>query len=266
LICAAVLARDEERFIGGCLESLRWADELLVLVDGRTRDGTASLAECFTDRVETLAWRGFGGQRNAALERARGDWVLFVDADERVPPPLADEVRRTVADQVDAVGYWIPRRNIICGRWVRHAGWWPDRQLRLLRRGRARYDEATHVHEVAELDGPSGVLAEPLIHLNYETLAEFREKQRQFAHLEARTLAEQGRRARPRNLVLQPIREFRRRFLELGGYRQGLLGLQLSALMAEATFLTYRELLQIRSEPLDFEPASTDLPVRPPLC
>jgi glycosyltransferase involved in cell wall biosynthesis len=230
--------------LDGCLGSLRWADELLVLVDAASRDGTAEVARRHTERVVVVPFAGFPRQRNQALDLLTTGWALFVDADERVPPSLAAEVRRAVAGRSAVDGFWIPRRNLICGRWVRGAGWWPDRQLRLLKRGRAAYDESDRVHEVARLDGVAGTLAEPLLHLNYETLSEFRAKQARYAGLEARALWERGARARPRNLILQPIREFRRRFLELAGYRQGWLGLQLSLLMAEAKFATYRELLR----------------------
>ena len=191
-------------------------------------------------------WQGWPKQRNAALEIASGDWLLFVDGDERVPPSLAHEIRRRVPEAGETAGFWIPRRNVIAGEWVKHAGWWPDRQLRLLRRTGARYDEGVEVHEVATLDGPSDTLSEPFLHLNYDTLAEFREKQARFAILDAHTLWERGTRPRPHSLLLQPLREFRRRTLELGGIRQGGLGLRLGAEMALASFLTYRKLLSMK--------------------
>ena len=262
---AVVLARDEADSLEGCLVSLGWADRVLVVVDSATRDRSAEIARRYADQVVVRPFHGFPHQRNAALELAETDWVLFVDADERVLPALAREVRRAVDAAADLAGYWIPRRNLIGGEWVRHAGWSPDRQLRLVRRGRARYDESRLVHEVAELDGPSGQLGEPLLHLNYESLPEFRAKQAGYARLEARTLYARGVRARPRNLVLQPLREFRRRYVELGGYRQGALGLALSAEMAAATFVTYRELLRLGRGATGevSEPSSCRHPERP---
>ena len=243
-VSAVILAHDEVDLISGCVASVGWADERLVIDDGTTT-AMGPTAEAAGATVVYRPWPGFPKQRNAGLELATGDWVLFVDADERVPPSLAQEVRARVEAAGETVGYWVPRRNVIAGEWVRHAGWWPDRQLRLLKRGHARYDETGVVHEVAELDGPSGELQEPLLHLNYETLSEFREKQRRYASLDARKLWESGQRARPRNLLLQPIREFRRRTLELGGIRQGPLGVRLGLEMALATFWTYRELLDL---------------------
>ena len=269
-ITAAVLTRDEAALLDGCLTSLRWADEILVLVDERTRSGTATIAARHTERVVVCEFRGFPHQRNRALTLAGGDWVLFVDADERVPPSLAAEVRRFVRDaetefgaslasreappggagsaaaDTAPAGAWVPRRNVIAGQWVRWAGWWPDHQLRLLRRGHARYDESALVHEVAALDGPAATLRQPLLHLNYETLDEFRSKQRRYALLEARTLLQQGTRARGRSLIGQPARELSRRLIGSGGYRQGPLGLTLAAEMARARLRTYRELLRLQ--------------------
>lgn len=241
-LTAIVLARDEAGTIERCLGALGWADERLVLVDADTSDDTAARAERCGARVATRALDSFAHQRNAALDLADGDWVLFVDADEVVTPGLAAEVRAIVGNPGGAVGFWIPRRNYICGRWVRHAGWYPDEQLRLLRRGYARYDALRPVHEVVLLDGPAGHLREPFIHYNYADLAQFRRKQARYADLEALALHRRGIRPRPHNFLLQPLREFRRRYVTLAGYREGLLGLQLSALLAWATFRTYRRL------------------------
>ena len=191
-VTAAIVALNEADLIEGCLTSVAWADERLVIVDAATTDNTAELARLAGAKVVVRKWQGWPKQRNAALEIATGEWLLFVDGDERVPPSLAHEIRRRVLEAGETAGFWIPRRNVIAGEWVKHAGWWPDRQLRLLRRTGARYDEGVEVHEVATLDGPSDTLSEPFLHLNYDTLAEFREKQARFAILEAHTLWERG--------------------------------------------------------------------------
>ncbi len=244
---AAVLARDEARYIAPCLESLGWADELLVLVDDRTRDDTAAIARQYTSCVHVLPFESFPRFRNRALELARADWVLFVDADERVSEALAAEARAAVARAAGdgTAGYWVPRRNRICGRWVRGAGWSPDYQLRLLRRAAARYETTGLVHEVAALDGPLGHLRARLVHYNYESLGEFVAKQRRYAALEAWTRWRRGERVRGRMYVGQPLREWWRRYVELRGYRDGALGLLLAGYMAYAAFQRTRALARL---------------------
>ncbi len=243
-ITAAVLARDEAAFVGPCLASLGWADARLVLVDARTRDATAAIARQSADRVFVAPFESFPRFRNRALALAETSWLFFVDADERVSPALAAEVRRAVADAAEdgTVGYWVPRHNVIRGRPVRGAGWSPDYQLRVLRRGAARYDAASLVHEVATLDGPAGWLREPLVHYNYATLREFVSKQGHYAALDARAGWWRGERPRARGLVGQPAREFWRRFATLGGYRDGALGFLLAAYLAYAAYQRTRAL------------------------
>ena len=242
-IATVVLARDEARTIQRCLTALAWADHRLVVLDAATRDDTAERAAAVGAEVVVRPLHSFADQRNAALALAAAEWVFFVDADEVVSAELAAEVRAVVGrseqDERSPAGYWVPRRNIICGRWGRHAGWYPDEQLRLLRRSRARYDTSRPVHEVVLLDGQAGHLVEPLVHYNYASLAQFLHKQARYADLEAQALFARGVRPRPHNFVLQPLREFRRRFLTLRGYREGVLGLQLAALLAWAELRTY---------------------------
>jgi len=231
-LTAAVIARDEESMLGECLQSIAFADERLVLVDAATRDRTREVARRGGARVAEQAFENFAAQRDAALALATGEWVLFVDADERVTPALRDEVLRAVLQPGGCRGFWIPRHNYLLGHVVRHAGWFPDYQLRLLERSSAHFDPLRPVHELALVDGEVGHLHEPLLHFNYRSLGEFIEKQERYCPLEAeRWLARFGR-PRPRALLGQPVREFWRRYIELAGYREGLLGLVLSLLLA----------------------------------
>jgi (heptosyl)LPS beta-1,4-glucosyltransferase len=232
-LSVAVIARDEERHIGGCLESVAGlADEALVLLDAATRDATAAVAEGRGARVVRAPWRGFPAQRNLALDLCAHEWVLFIDGDERVTPELAAELRRLLAGEPMADGYWVPRRNLFFGQALRGGGWYPDRQLRLLRRAAARYDEGRLVHEYADLPGEAGVLRGHLLHYNIEGLGELWAKQSRYALAEARTLYSEGRRARWRNLLGAPARELYRRYVALGGWRDGPLGLFLCATLA----------------------------------
>ena len=229
-LAVVVLARDEEANIKECLQSASWADSLHVILDPRSTDGTAALAERAGAEVIPQPFVNFAAQREAALEAVDSDWVFFVDADERAGPELGTECRGAIQDP-DVVGWWVPRRNYMWGHWIRHAGWYPDHQLRLLRRGRAHYDPSREVHEVVVLDGSQGWLSTPLVHYNYSSLTQFVAKQDYYAHYEAAILAQEPANLRPRRLVAGPIREFWRRYVTLQGYRDGLDGLVLSALM-----------------------------------
>lgn len=244
-VTAVVLAHNEERHLPDCLASLVWADEILVLDSGST-DRTAELAAAAGVRVEMHPFENFSRQRAFALSRVLTPWVLFVDADERVPAPLAAEIdSELVAPR--ALGYWIPRHNYFWGHRLQGGGWWPDHQLRLLAVRHARYDPERAVHEVAEVDGPTGYLRHPLVHLNYDNFAEFAHRQLAYARLEARRRASYAVQPRLRHLVLQPWREFVRRFITLGGWRDGLLGLSLALWMAIAEFETQRQVRRLRA-------------------
>lgn len=232
-LTVAIIARDEARHIAGCLASVKdLTSDVLVLLDERTRDATGEIGRSAGARVLHEPWRGFPAQRNRALDLAQGDWVLFLDADERVTSELAAEIRTLLHGDPSAVGYWIPRHNLFFGRALRGGGWYPDHQLRLLRRAYARYDEARLVHELVQLDGAAGYLNGHMIHHNIERLDEFWLKQTRYALAEARTLHGEGRRVRWRNFLGAPAREFVRRYLRLGGWRDGALGLFLCAALA----------------------------------
>lgn len=248
-LSVAIVARDEARHIGDALASVAGiADEVLLVLDARSTDATAAIAASHGARVVAEAWRGFPAQRNRALELCGGEWVLFLDGDERVSAELAAEIAALLAGGAAdwTAGYRMPRQNIFFGRALRGGGWYPDEQLRLLRRGAARYDETVTVHEVAQLDGPSGALRGHLIHLNIETFGELLAKQRAYAIQEAQTLARRGVRMRWRNLLGAPARELWRRYVALGGWRDGALGLLLCGTLAGFAAVTFLHLRAIQ--------------------
>ena len=244
-ITAIVLTRDEAAHIVPCLRTLQWAAETLVVVDSRSRDDTAALAAGMGARVVYHPWEGWAVQRNFGAAQAAFPWVFFVDADERVPLELAEEAQaRVLAAERDGApaGFWVPRQNLILGRWVKHAGWHPHYQLRLFRRNRGSYALALPVHDLVLLDGQAARLQHRLTHHNYVTWRQFWSKQRRYAAAEAQALHARAVRVKPQNFILQPLREFRRRYWTLRGYREGLLGARLSAALAAANFLMYADL------------------------
>lgn len=238
-LVAIILTYNEAAHIQACIESVRFADSILV-VDSFSTDETVKIATASGVKVAQRKFDHYAGQRNAALEIAAqdgADWVLFVDADERVSPELAEEIRASLS--TDKAGFKIPRHNYIFGKLTLWAGWYPDHQMRLLRVGKAYYDPERQVHEVVILDGAEGTLNHPFIHYNYLDLALFIQKQRRYTRYEAQILFEQGICPKPQNYILQPLRQFWWRFVTLGGYRDGLHGMRLSLLMGWYEFQKY---------------------------
>jgi (heptosyl)LPS beta-1,4-glucosyltransferase len=243
-IAAIVLTLNEARHIAGCLATLRWADERIVF-DSFSTDQTVNIAREAGARVIQNPFQNYAQQRNAALAATQAGWVFFVDADERCTDALAAEIRAVVGDPARTAGHpvWAtPRDNYLFGTLTRGAGWFPDYQARLFQVGLATFDPRREVHEVALFDGEMGRFQNTLVHYNYDDVAQFHRKQRQYAELDAGILFKQGVRPRLRNFVLQPLREFRRRFLTLKGYRDGWHGLRLSLLLAYYNFDMYRRL------------------------
>lgn len=228
-LAAVILTKDAAKHIGDCIATLGFADRVVVS-DSYSTDGTAELARAAGAEVIQRPFDNFAGQRNAAMDAVEAEWIFFVDADERIPPELAAEAQEVIAQRPE-VGWWVPRHNFIAGQRVRHGGFYPDYQLRLLRRDRARYDPARPVHEVVLLDGPSGELRNVMIHYNYDDWPQFHAKQRRYARIEGEILRQRGVKPWPHKFIRQPLREFWRRYVRLEGYRDGWLGLKLAVLL-----------------------------------
>jgi (heptosyl)LPS beta-1,4-glucosyltransferase len=244
-LMAIILTKNESEHIVECIASLHFADDILVF-DSFSTDDTVAKAQATGARVIQHTFENYANQRNAALNAAEGkaDWVLFVDADERVTPELAEEVKHVIQNP-EYVGWNIPRHNYIFGKLTRWAGWYPDYQMRLLKVGSARYDPTRQVHEVVILDGKGSATKNHFLHYNYRDFAQFTHKQRSYAAYEAKILYEGGIRPKFRNYILQPLRHFKWRYITLQGYRDGFHGLCLSALMAWYELRKYLQLRQL---------------------
>jgi glycosyltransferase involved in cell wall biosynthesis len=236
-----VLTKNEERNIVDCLESVRWADEIVVIDSGST-DRTVELARRYTNNVFDVEWQGYGATRNLALRKATGDWVLWLDADERAMPELGEEIRRIVAGNPENVaGYRVARRAYFLGRWIRHCGWYPSRVVRLFRREKARFTE-TSVHERLLLDGPTRDADHDLLHFTDPDLHHYLTKFNRYTSLAADDLAAAGRRFGITDIIVRPAFTFLKMYVFRLGLLDGVPGLILCILSSAYVFTKYAKL------------------------
>ncbi|HOT96999.1 MAG TPA: glycosyltransferase family 2 protein [bacterium] len=239
-----VITLNESRHIAACLESVAWADEIVV-VDSESSDDTAAIARRYTDHVYVEKFRGYSGQKNFAVERARGEWVLWLDADERVTPELAAEIRRTLAAPTAVAGFEMPRKAYFLGRWIRHCGWYPGYVLRLFRRDQGRFDDRT-VHETLLLAGERGRLRGDLEHYTDDSLEHYFRKFNTYTSLAAGELDAGRQRFGMMSLFLRPLHAFIKMYVLKGGFRDGRHGLVLCLLSANYVAAKYAKLLELQ--------------------
>jgi glycosyltransferase involved in cell wall biosynthesis len=240
------LTLNEERNINACLASARWADELIVIDSGST-DRTIEIARGFTPHVFSIAWEGYGAARNYALQKASGDWILWLDADERVTPELAREIRSLLSgDDKNVDGYAIARRAYFLGRWIRHSGWYPGRVVRLFKRGKGRFSE-TRVHEQLQIAGMTATTEHDLLHLTDPDLAHYLNKFNKYTSLAADDMVTAGRPFRLRDLLLRPPFQFVKMYVLRRGFQDGIQGFILAVLSSAYVFTKYAKLWERRN-------------------
>jgi glycosyltransferase involved in cell wall biosynthesis len=244
-----LITQDESTDIRACLESVHWADEIVV-VDGGSRDDTIAICREYTDKVYVSEdWPGFGPQKNHALSYATGEWVLSLDADERVSSALRHEIEQAMAaGHFDA--YEIPRLSTYCGRTLRHGGWWPDHVLRLFKRGQGSFSNR-RVHEKVIVTGPYGQLQEPLIHETFASLEEVIDKINRYSSEGARLLHEQGKRGGLGTAIGHSLWAFIRTYFLKAGLLDGREGLMLAISNAEGTYYRYLKLAYLLKRQAD---------------
>ncbi len=254
-VSVAMITFDAERRLEQVLRAAAFAREIVV-VDSGSRDRTLELCRAAGARVVSREFRGYGDQKNFALGLAECDWVLSLDADEVVSPALAREIAALPPDP-PCDGYRIPRLNYFFGRPLHHGGLYPDRQLRLLRRGRGRFDQRP-VHEAARVEGPVGRLRGELHHFSYDHLDDYFARFDRYTRLEAGRLTEAcgGRSPGPlalaRGLCLRPAAKFLRRYLLKAGFLDGAPGLVAALLGSFTMSVSYaRHWEQTRKDPAD---------------
>lgn len=233
-----VITRDEEANIARCIDSVAFADRIVV-VDSESRDRTVEIARAHGADVHVRPWAGYAAQKAFALEQLDTEWVLWIDADEEVSWELRADILEVLEGDGAHGGYRIPRMVRYLGRWIRHGGWYPDPKLRLFRRTRGRFDDRL-VHEGVDVEGSIGTLNGPLYHYPYRDRAHHARKIEQYARLAARQLARDGRRARGIDLVFRPPIRFLRMWVLKGGLLDGRPGFVAACMGARYVRLKYR--------------------------
>jgi len=241
-ISAIIITKNAGLTIRRCLESVAWADEIVVIDSGSSDDTQAICRELGAALSVTSDWPGFGLQKNRALDAATGDWVLSIDADEWVTEELRDEIRAVIAGTAAAAAYAIPRRSSFCGRIMNHSGWWPDHVVRLFRRGSARFSD-DRAHERLVVDGVTRKLRQPLMHEAITDMDQMLGKMNLYSSASARMLHERGRRASIFTALLHGSWAFLRTYVLRRGFLDGREGFILAVANAEGSYYRYIKLM-----------------------
>ncbi|WP_456281715.1 glycosyltransferase family 2 protein [Cupriavidus sp. JZ107] len=239
-LSVVIITRNEAHNIQACLESVKWCDEAII-VDCMSADATPAIARDMGARViQTEDWPGFGPQKNRAVDAATGDWILSIDADERVSPALRDEILAAIASD-SADGYEMPRLSQFCGRFIRHGGWYPDYVTRLVRRGHGRFSDAL-VHESLIVQGRLGRLREPLTHYSYRDYSDVLRKIDSYSSAGARQAFSRGKRSSPLAAAGHGLWAFLRTWLLRRSILDGAEGFGVALMNAQASYYKYLKL------------------------
>ena len=241
-ISCIVISRDEEARIADCLASVSWADEIVV-VDSGSSDNTVEIAKNFTDRVHPLPWKGFGLQKQSAVELASHDLIFSIDCDERMTPELAAEIREIAINHDRSHGYTVPRRTFVGRDEIRHCGWYPDRTVRFFDRRHASFSDSP-VHERVIVDGTVGDCQHHLLHYSFAGFRDMLAKMNCYTDLAAEQMLVTGRRASYLDVTVRPMYMFLRTYLLKRGFLDGFAGYMVSVSNAVSVFAKYAKLME----------------------
>jgi glycosyltransferase involved in cell wall biosynthesis len=242
-VSVTIITLNEAEHIASAIDSAAWADEIVVLDSGST-DSTLTIAERKGARVSTRAWQGYVDQKNSAAALATHDWIFSLDADERIPPSLAAEIRSLLQREPERRGYRVPRVTFHLGRWIRTTDFYPDYQTRLYDRRAARW-QGRYVHESVRVDGGAGQLRNDLQHYSFRDLADQVARLNHYSTLAARQMHEEGRRAHGVDLLIHPPAAFLRNYLLRRGIFDGAPGLIISLVNAYGVLLKFAKLWEL---------------------
>jgi len=241
-VSVAVITKNEERNIKNALESVKDFEEI-VIVDSFSEDRTVNLCKEYTDKIFQCEWQGFAKQKQLAIDKTTLQWVLVLDADERVTEALKKEIMEKIKENKD--GYFIPRKNFFLGRWIKHSGWWPDYTLRLFKRQKGKMQQR-EVHEKIIVEGEIGYLKEPMLHYTYQSIEDFIKKMGNYASLSAQEIVKRNpsRYKIVFKMISSPLFTFFKMYFLRLGFLDGLRGLILAVFYSFYSFLKYAKALE----------------------
>ncbi|MDX9924988.1 MAG: glycosyltransferase family 2 protein [Ignavibacteriaceae bacterium] len=243
-ISVLIIAGNEEKNIRDCLESVKWADEIVV-IDSFSTDNTFNIALEYTPNVYQNRWNGFSEQRKYGNSKVRNEWVLALDADERVTPELKEEILALLSFSPKYDSYYIPRRNYFLGKHITTCKWYPDYQLRLFKKSITKVTDRK-VHEGYETEGERGKLKNDLIHFTHSSISETINKINHYSTLEAEEKY-RGKRVKKGDLVLHPLAAFLNQYISRKGYKDGVHGLMVSLIHSMTNMLTYMKTWELQN-------------------
>ncbi len=231
-VSAVISAYNEEKKLGDCLESVKNIADEIIVINNSSTDNTVNIAKKYTDKIYTREnLPMLNTNKNFGFSKAKREWILNLDADERVTSELEEEIKN-LSTKTSKNGYLVPRKNILFGKWIKHSIWWPDYQLRLFRKNKGKFAEK-HVHEYIEVDGEVGKLQNPIKHLNYETVSQYIYKlEKIYTENEVENILKSGKKLYWYDALRMPASDFLKTYFMQQGYKDGLHGLVLSLLQA----------------------------------
>lgn len=245
MLSVVIITLNEEKNIRACLESVKWADEIIV-VDSFSKDNTVEIVRNYTDKIYQKKFMGFGEQKNCALSKASGDWILSIDADERVPTGLQKEIKKTLVNP-RACGYYMRVRSYFADKWIKHCGWWPDYHLRLFCADCGHFSDRL-VHEGVKVDGPTTRLNNPLEHHPYSSISDLIRKADRYSTLGAQVMLTEGKSCSCCNALTHSAFTFFKTYFLRMGILDGWRGLAISFSNAAGAFYKYIKCIEMKEQ------------------
>jgi len=243
-LSVVIIAGNEEKNIRDCLESVKWADEIIV-IDSESSDNTRQIANEYTPKVFVKKWEGYVQQRKYSIEKTSYDWVLSIDADERVSDLLKLEIQELLNSDDRVNGYYIPRQNYFMNKVIKSCGWYPDYQMRFFNKNYVQLTDRK-VHEGFIVEGKTSYLKNHLIHFTHQNIADTIKKINEYSTLQALEKKD-GKRVKARNLVLNPLAAFLNHFISRKGFKDGIYGLMVSIIHMLTNLLTYMKIWEMQN-------------------